>query len=408
MDRIQAINLFIERRGYKRYLEIGCFADTCFNQIRAESKVGVDPASGGTVRKTSDAFFADAIAAGERFDIVFIDGLHHHDQVYRDVENSLTCLSDGGAILMHDCLPPDRYHETDPVTNGITFCGTVWRAFVQFRKRLDLDAIVGDFDYGVGLIRKVRNPVPLALEKTMDNLCYADFSANREAWMRPVGSEVFQMLADRPWRSAVPLPLSIAVIVIGKSDDEIRRFREQSPAVEVEARAMFVSNPGMRYGGTAAIANPLLEAATEDVVGIVHADTTFAPGALQVFAREAVDRNSVTGIVGRAAPDPSDRFSGYVWCHTGGGPVSTLDSCAIFFRRALGFRFDGATFDSFHCVVEDICLQAQLKQIQAFVPAAQAGHVGAGGSGEGAWNDQFWTYRAKLVAKYPGIVFHTI
>ena len=193
MDRMQAINLFIERRGYKRYLEIGCLANTCFDAIQAESKVGVDPVSGGTVRKTSDVFFAEAIAAGERFDLIFIDGLHHHDQVYRDVENSLACLSDGGAILMHDCLPPDRNYET------ASFCWTTWRAFVMFRKRLDLDAIVGDFDFGVGLIRKVRNPVPLALDKSMDDLSYDDFVANRESWMRPVGPGVFQSLADRPW-----------------------------------------------------------------------------------------------------------------------------------------------------------------------------------------------------------------
>jgi hypothetical protein len=401
MDRIQLINLLIERRGYKRYLEIGCFADECFNQVRAESKVGVDPVSGGTIRKTSDAFFESAIAAGEHFDIIFIDGLHHHDQVYRDVENSLMCLSEGGAILLHDCLPPDHHHEMDPVTNEITLCGTVWRAFVQFRKRLDLDAIVGDFDYGVGLIRKVQNPVPLVLNKTMDELCYEDLVANREAWMRPVGPAVFQIISAKSWK-----PPSIAVLVIGSSDEELDTFKNQSPHVNQEARVVYVANPKMRYGGMAAIANPFFDTATEDVVGVVHADTSFGPGALRIFAREAVDRNCVTGIVGRSVPDPNDRFSGYVWCHAGGGTVSTLDSCSIFFQRTHGFRFDGVLFDSFHCVVEDICLQAHLEKIPAFVPAAQANHKGK--SDAGPWMDQFWKYRERLVAKYPGVVFYTV
>ena len=193
MNRIQLINLLIEKRGYKRYLEIGCLTDECFSQIRAETKVGVDPVSGGTVRKTSDAFFADAIEAGERFDIIFIDGLHHHDQVYRDVENSLACLSSGGAIVMHDCLPPDRNYETS------AFCWTVWRAFVQFRKRPDLDAIVGDFDFGCGLIRKVTNPLPLKLDKGMDELSYDDFLANRQTWMRPASPAVLQALVEQGW-----------------------------------------------------------------------------------------------------------------------------------------------------------------------------------------------------------------
>lgn len=193
MDRIQAINLFIEKRGYSRYLEIGCLADECFSRVQVETKIGVDPVSGGTVRKTSDAFFAEAIAAGERFDIIFIDGLHHHDQVYRDIDNSLTCLAPGGAILMHDCLPPNQIYETS------AFCWTAWRAFVQFRKRLDLDAIVGDFDFGVGLIRKVSNLLPLVLDKSMDEINYDDFVANRDTWMRPVSPTVFQILAEQNW-----------------------------------------------------------------------------------------------------------------------------------------------------------------------------------------------------------------
>jgi hypothetical protein len=399
-NRIDVINLLIEKRGYRRYLEIGCWEDNAFANIIAAEKVGVDPVEGGTVRQSSDEFFERAIADGEKFDVIFIDGDHHHDQVFRDVENSLLCLTNGGAVLMHDCLPPDRIYETKSPTRDVYY-GTAWRAFVQFRTRPDLDAIVGDFDCGLALIRKVANAQPLVLDKTMDELTYDDFVAHRQEWMRPVDPIVFQILADRHWG-----PISIALLVIGKSDEEIQWFREHSPHVEEEARVVLVANPGMKYGGTAAIANPFLETATEDVVGIVHADTTFAAGALEVFAREAIERRCVTGIVGRRAPDPEDRFSGYTWCTDGGGFVSTLDSCSIFFQRKHGLRFDGATFDSFHCVVEDICLQAHRMNMRAFVPAVKAGHVGNGGAG--AWNDQFWAYRAKLVAKYPDIIFHTI
>lgn len=400
MDRIQLINLFITKRGYKRYLEIGCFEDHCFRQINAEVKVGVDPVSGGTVRATSDEFFKGAIERQEKFDIIFIDGLHHHDQVYRDVENSLACLADGGAILMHDCLPPDRNHET-AASGEIQLCGTVWRAFVKFRERPDLDAIVADCDYGVGLIRKVPNPLPLAPTKPMDALTYDDFVAHRAEWMRPVHPTVFAIVADRPWH-----PLQIAVLVIGKNDEDIATFKAKNPHVENEARMVYVSNPGRKLGGTAAIANPFLDAATEDVVGVVHADTVFGEGSLRVFARAAVDHNAVVGIVGRKQPDPDQPFSGYVWCSEGGGYVSTLDSCSLFFRRSLGFRYDGATFDDFHCVSEDICLQAASRGIPSFVPSANASHLGGGGNAD--WDQQFWAYRAKLVQKYPGITFHTI
>jgi len=33
--RWDLINLLIRKRGYKRYLEIGCFGDDCFREIQA-------------------------------------------------------------------------------------------------------------------------------------------------------------------------------------------------------------------------------------------------------------------------------------------------------------------------------------------------------------------------------------
>lgn len=402
-SRIDAINLFIGARGYERYLEIGCASDFCFSRVKAKHKVGVDPVSGGTVRKTSDAYFADAIAAGEKFDIVFIDGLHHHDQVYRDIENSLACLSDGGAILMHDCLPPNAAHELDPVTKEVAFCGTTWRAFVKFRERLDLDAICGDFDFGVGLIRRVKNPLPISIRKSMDELTYADFEAHRTAWMRPQPVSVFRELSKCVWGTP-----TVALLVIGKSDEEIEIFRRNNPTIEKEARLVCVSNPERRFGGTAAIANPFLDEAKEDVVAIVHADTKFDPGAVGVFAQKACDHNCLTGIVGRRAPDPEEPFSGYVWCSNSGGIVSTLDSCSVFFRRRLGLRFDGSTFDDFHCVVEDLCLQAAAKGIRALVPRANAYHLEHGGDNPQSWTDDFWRYRERLVKKYAGQTFYTV
>jgi predicted O-methyltransferase YrrM len=65
--------------------------------------IGVDPNQGVTLRMTSDEFFA---ANQFTFDIVFIDGLH--DQVAKDIENSLRVLNPGGIIVMHDCNPTTK------------------------------------------------------------------------------------------------------------------------------------------------------------------------------------------------------------------------------------------------------------------------------------------------------------
>lgn len=55
---------------------------------------------------TSDEYFAKFTK--DTFDLIFIDGLHHADQVKKDFENSLRCLSDNGFIVIHDVLPENE------------------------------------------------------------------------------------------------------------------------------------------------------------------------------------------------------------------------------------------------------------------------------------------------------------
>ncbi len=190
MDRTAVINTLIEARGYERYLEIGCQADITFSRIEALVKVGVDPATGGTLRMTSDEFFSMAV---EPFDVIFIDGNHHHDQVFRDICNSLKLLRPGGVIVMHDCMPPTPEYES------VAFCYTAWRAYAKTRERLDLESFVGDFDFGVGILRKATNSAPITIGRSMDALTYADMVANRSAWMRPITPDQVVELANLDW-----------------------------------------------------------------------------------------------------------------------------------------------------------------------------------------------------------------
>ena len=57
-SRSSFLNQCVSRYSYSSYLEIGCDQDDNFNEIHCENKTGVDPKSGGTVRATSDEFFA--------------------------------------------------------------------------------------------------------------------------------------------------------------------------------------------------------------------------------------------------------------------------------------------------------------------------------------------------------------
>ena len=85
------INKIIIKRNYTSYLEIGCFKDETFNQINIKKKIGVDPVSGGNLRMTSDQFF---IENKEKFDLIFIDGLHVYEQVTKDIFNTIKVLKE--------------------------------------------------------------------------------------------------------------------------------------------------------------------------------------------------------------------------------------------------------------------------------------------------------------------------
>lgn len=56
-NRLEIVQNILNLKKYRSYLEIGTFKNDLFNHVKCNVKVGVDPVSGGNIRKTSDAFF---------------------------------------------------------------------------------------------------------------------------------------------------------------------------------------------------------------------------------------------------------------------------------------------------------------------------------------------------------------
>jgi hypothetical protein len=164
MTRTDIINEFIRKRGYSNYLEIGIFVGENFSRIKAPVKVGVDPApmydpkNGEILLKvTSDDFFNSR--PNYAFDIVFIDGLHEAEQVYRDVMNSFDILNQGGVILLHDCNPPTEKHARPEYTSDMAeWNGDVYKAWIKLRSLVAPWAYVIDTDWGVGVIDTTEKP----------------------------------------------------------------------------------------------------------------------------------------------------------------------------------------------------------------------------------------------------------
>ena len=101
-----------------KYLEVGVFTNQTFETIKAKNKTSVDPDPGSypTFLGTSDEFFNQN---NEKFDVIFIDGLHHYDQCQADAINSLKCLNKNGFIFFHDFIPRNFLEEYVPRRNEL-------------------------------------------------------------------------------------------------------------------------------------------------------------------------------------------------------------------------------------------------------------------------------------------------
>lgn len=156
--RFDVINFFADGRNLRRYLEIGTRTGACLAQVHASSKTGVDPAPRAFDDRwkihvaTSDDFFR---TNRERFNLVFIDGLHLATQVVRDIYNSLRVLDAPGVILLHDCNPATEAAQRQNFSrdSGNIWNGDVWKALAFVREREpDLFTCTVDVDHGIGVI----------------------------------------------------------------------------------------------------------------------------------------------------------------------------------------------------------------------------------------------------------------
>ena len=185
-NRQTIVQKIIEIKKYNSYLEIGTFHDELFQHIKCDKKVGVDPVSGGTIRKTSDQFFKDN---KEKFDCIFIDGLHYYSQVKKDIENSIKALNPNGIILLHDCLPNNHFEQAVPRCQ-ITWNGDVWKAIVECRSKENIDTYTCYADFGVGVILNRKNQNLLKLnKKNFAKLKFKDYFFRHKEFMNIVEFE---------------------------------------------------------------------------------------------------------------------------------------------------------------------------------------------------------------------------
>lgn len=185
-NRLEIIQNIITSRKYKKYLEIGCDKNQIFSNIEIDFKIGVDPVQGGNVRKTSDNFFKNNL---DKFDIIFIDGLHTYDQVNKDIKNSLKVLNEGGIILLHDCMPKSYFHQAVP-RSRMSWNGDVWKNIVEARTNPEIDTYTCFADQGIGIIFNRPNRNKLVISKNnFKKLKFRDFYYNYREYLNIINSE---------------------------------------------------------------------------------------------------------------------------------------------------------------------------------------------------------------------------
>ena len=188
--RWDLIKYLINKYNYIDYLEIGCDQDQLFSKVDIQNKVGVDPVSGGNLRKTSDEFFK---ANNKKFDLVFIDGLHTYEQVKKDIINSLDCLKENGVVLVHDCMPDCMSKQAVP-RYRMTWNGDVWKAIVDLRHYGDLNIYTCEIDQGIGIIKKEKNTSILKVDKKIKDLKFKDYYENYNKYLRVININEFKKM----------------------------------------------------------------------------------------------------------------------------------------------------------------------------------------------------------------------
>ena len=188
--RWDLIDYLIQKNKFENYLEIGCDDDQLFSKVNIRNKIGVDPVSGGNIRKKSDDFFS---TNKDKFDLVFIDGLHIYEQVKKDILNSLKFLNENGMILVHDCLPDSLSKQAVP-RYKMKWNGDVWKAIVDLRQREDLEIYTCEIDEGIGIITKKKNTSILKLDKPVKKLKFKDYFNNYKEYLRVIELSDFKKL----------------------------------------------------------------------------------------------------------------------------------------------------------------------------------------------------------------------
>lgn len=158
-NHTDVLNYLAEKTKAKSYLEIGVSnRANNFDKINVRFKIGVDPnpKALANFQGTSDEFFTFNLDCDllplNYYDLIFIDGLHHADQVEKDFYGALECLNSGGYIVLHDTCPESEHFTHVPRDKQGRWLGDVYKFACRLSEYSGIDFCTLDMDNGCTVV----------------------------------------------------------------------------------------------------------------------------------------------------------------------------------------------------------------------------------------------------------------
>lgn len=211
MLRSTIVQSFLDFYESPNYLEVGVASGATFHALKAGRKTAVDPRFKFDYKKAaetdgnsyfqvnSDTYFGEIADEKERFDVVFLDGLHTFEQTLRDLINTLSYVHQKSIIIIDDVMPVSYLSAIDTLEKHIEirkitrdpsaqWMGDVYRLvyFIEtFIQQYEYSTI-SDLHGVLVMWRKQRtaNVLPNRSVKGIASLDYGDFLMNQSSFAK--------------------------------------------------------------------------------------------------------------------------------------------------------------------------------------------------------------------------------
>lgn len=145
----------------ENYLELGILDGSVFKQVAKNcvNATAVDivprnfelPENGKYYMGTTDEFFRQ-LPPNEKFDMIFVDADHSHEQSLKDFINAQSFLVDDGIIVLHDTYPINSEYLSP------NLCYDAYKTALYIKNHMsdDFELVTLPFPPGATIVRKIK------------------------------------------------------------------------------------------------------------------------------------------------------------------------------------------------------------------------------------------------------------